>query len=85
MSLLNFLYTAVWRPYDSALTNNLECLNEFVILMCTYLMNTFMQSEHLNNTKILTLVFIGTSLTGIAVNVMVISYQVFTAFWEGIW
>jgi hypothetical protein len=44
-----------------------------------------MQSEHLNNTKILTLVFIGTSLTGIAVNVMVISYQVFTAFWEGIW
>jgi hypothetical protein len=44
-----------------------------------------MQSEHLNNTKVLTLVFIGTSLFGIFVNVMIISYQVFSASWDGIW
>jgi hypothetical protein len=40
LTVVNFIYTFASRPYKE---NNVgEILNEFVILLCTYLINTFM-------------------------------------------
>jgi len=85
LTLVNFIYTFVSRPYGDELTNRMECSNEVIIMICAYLMNTFMQSYDIDFSNKMSIVFIAASSLSVVVNVIVISYQIFVELWARFW
>jgi hypothetical protein len=41
MSLLQFLYIGIWRPFESALQNRIELMNEACVLIISVLLPGF--------------------------------------------
>ena len=66
LSLINFIYTAVAKPYEE---NNIgEIMNEMAILLCVYIMHVFFLSNNAEFSAIIGWVFIGVCAQNIVIN-----------------
>ena len=48
-AVINFIYTFTSKPYEE--NNGTEIMNETTILLCAYLMNTFMQCNNVTDSE----------------------------------
>jgi len=82
-SIINFVYTAVERPFLDRKTYYIELLNEFSILLCSYIMNIFLQGTASDDFYFnVGWVFMGVAIANVLSNVVfLIVDQIFIGYW----
>ena len=76
LSLYNFIYIVSAKPYDSRSTNINEAFNEFCILACAYMMNTFSVCTDTNFSILLSWIFIGITCLNMFINISVMVVKI---------
>ena len=70
-STVTFIYVAVARPLREG--NEIECFNEFCIMLCSHLTNVFLNiAVELETRDILGWVFMGIAMINILVNLIIV-------------
>lgn len=70
------------QPYDQFRTNIVEAFNEFCILICFYMMHSFLISDDIDFSNKLSWVFIISNLINIFVNISIILFDLVTKLYK---